>query len=45
MRIKLVPSNKEKPAIQNVGDMADCLVVSLSSIPVEITKLLINHYQ
>lgn len=45
MRIILVPSNKEKPAIQNVRDVADCLVVSLSSIPVEITKLLINHYQ
>lgn len=32
MRIKFMTSNTEKPAIHDVGDVADCLVVSLWSL-------------
>lgn len=35
MRIKFMTSNTEKPAIHDVGDVADCLVVSLWSLSVE----------
>lgn len=45
IRIKLVTSNTEIPAIHDAGDVTDCLVVSLWSISVAITKLLLSQYQ